>query len=93
MASRTPQSREAMWKLVKYQFTALRPLNTSLAAVLILACPLPRASVPLASFIDLTEFWRELMVESQDRYERMDSSHLGETDGLVCVLDENTSVV
>jgi hypothetical protein len=94
MTSRTPQSREAMWKLVKHQFMALRPLNMSLAAVLILACPLPRASVPLASFVDLTEFWRELMAETQDRYGSMDSSHLsGETDALVYVSDEDISAV
>lgn len=93
MASRTPRSREAMWKLVKYQFMALRPLNMSLAAVLILACPLPRASVLLPSFIDLTEFWRELMAETQNNYEGMDSSHSVETDELLCVSDEDSSAV
>ena len=94
MASRTPQSREETWKMVKYQFMALRPIKTDLTPVLILACPLPRASAPLASFVDLTEFWRELMAETQDRYGSMDSSHLsGETNALVYVSDEDISAV
>lgn len=79
--------------MVKYQFMALRPLNKDLAAVLILACPLPRVFTPLASFIDLAEFSRELMADTQNKYKSMKSSHLCKTDGLVCVSDEATSVV
>lgn len=74
MVNRVPQSREETWKLVRYQSMALRPLNMSLSGVSILACPLPRISAPLASFIDLTEFWRELMAETQDGFGKMDSS-------------------
>lgn len=79
--------------MAKYQFMALRPLNMDLAAVLILACPLPRLLTPLASFIVLTEFWRELWAETQNKYESMNSSHLCKTDGLVCVSDQDTSVI
>jgi hypothetical protein len=38
---------------------ALHSLNMGLTKVLIVACPRRKAAVPVPSFIDLTEFWRE----------------------------------
>ena len=71
MTYRIPESREETWKMIRPQLMALCPLNMNLTGVLILVCPLHEASVPLHCFIDLTEFWRECMMESRDKHKEL----------------------
>jgi hypothetical protein len=70
------RSREKLWNTIKPQLMSLRLLSMDLDGVRILACGWSIVSLHSPPFIDLTEVWRQCIVDTQDRGEDSEFTYL-----------------